>query len=110
MTTAKPTANTTRPSDGFRFPDPPEHQPDDMTSFNHLTITGSAHYLLEHFGNRETTLVAGEHYVSREPVRSPAGLHTQTCWSPLEWTRRLTTDATRTSSQSRGSRRTSYSR
>ena len=75
MTTAKPTANTTRPPDGFRFPDPPEHQPDDMTNFNHLTITGSAHYLLEHFGNRETTLVAGEHYVSREPVRSPAGLH-----------------------------------
>ena len=75
MTTAKPTATTPQSSDGFRFPDPPEHQPDDMTSFNHLTITGSAHYLLEHFGNRETTLVAGEHYVSREPVRSPAGLH-----------------------------------
>ena len=27
MTTAKPTANTTRPPDGFRFPDPPERQP-----------------------------------------------------------------------------------
>ena len=75
MTTAKPTENTTLPPDGFRFPDPPEHQPDDMTSFNHLTSTGSAHYLLEHFGNLETTLVAGEHYVSCEPVRSPAGLH-----------------------------------
>ena len=75
MTTAKPTATTPQSPDGFRFPDPPEHQPDDMTSFNHLTITGSAHYLLEHFGNRETTLVAGEHYVSREPVRSTAGLH-----------------------------------
>ena len=67
MTTAKPTAATTRPPHGFRFEDPPERQPDDMTSFNHLTITGSAHYLLEHFGNRDTTLVAGEHYVSREP-------------------------------------------
>ena len=75
MTTAKPTATTPQSPDGFRFPDPPEHQPDDMTSFNHLTITGSAHYLLEHFGNRDTTLVAGEHYVSREPVRSTAGLH-----------------------------------
>ena len=75
MTTAKPTETTTRPPDGFRFEDPPERQPDDMTSFNHLTITGSAHYLLEHFGNRDTTLVAGEHYVSREPVRSTAGLH-----------------------------------
>ena len=43
MTTAKPTATTPRPPDGFRFEDPPEHQPDDMTSFNHLTITGSAY-------------------------------------------------------------------
>ena len=75
MTTAKPTATSPQSPDEFRFPDPPERQPDDMTSFNHLTITGSAHYLLEHFGNRETTLVAGEHYVSREPVRSTAGLH-----------------------------------
>ena len=75
MTTAKPTATTPQSPDGFRFEDPPERQPDAMTSFNHLTITGSAHYLLEHFGNRETTLVAGEHYVGREPVRSTAGLH-----------------------------------
>ena len=75
MTTAKPTATSPQSPDGFRFEDPPERQPDAMTSFNHLTITGSAHYLLEHFGNRETTLVAGEHYVSREPVRSTAGLH-----------------------------------
>ena len=75
MTTAKPTATSPQSADGFRFEDPPERQPDDMTSFNHLTITGSAHYLLEHFGNRETTLVAGEHYVSGEPVRNTAGLH-----------------------------------
>ena len=75
MTTAKPTATTTRAPDGFRFPDPPEREPDDMTSFNHLTITGNAHYLLEHFGNRDTNLVAGEHYVSGGPVRSMAGLH-----------------------------------
>ena len=75
MTTAKPTATTTQAPDGFRFPDPPEREPDEMTSFNHLTITGNAHYLLEHFGNRDTTLVAGEHYVSPGPVRSTAGLH-----------------------------------
>ena len=61
MTTAKPNAATTRAPSGFRFPDPPEREPDDMTSFNHLTITGNAHYLLEHFGNRDITLVAGEH-------------------------------------------------
>ena len=60
MTTAKPTAATTRPPDGFRFEDPPERQPDDMTSFNHLTITGSAYLLAEHLGNRDTTPVAGK--------------------------------------------------
>ena len=60
MTTAKPTETTTRPPDGFRFEDPPERQPDDMTSFNHLTITGSAYLLAEHLGNRDATPVAGK--------------------------------------------------
>ena len=60
MTTAKPTAATTRPPDGFQFEDPPERQPDDMSSFNHLTITGSAYLLAEHLGNRDTTPVAGK--------------------------------------------------
>ena len=46
------------------FPDPPEDPEDKMTSFDHLTITGSAHYLAMHLGNRETTLVAGDRYLS----------------------------------------------
>ena len=57
MTTAK-TAKT------FRFPDPPEREPDDMTSFDHLAATGSVHHLMQHLGNPDTTLVAGEHYLS----------------------------------------------
>ena len=32
----------------FRFPDPPEREPDDMTSFDHLTRTGSVHHLMHH--------------------------------------------------------------
>ncbi len=46
------------------FPDPPEDPEDKMTSFDHLTITGSAHHLAMHLGNRETTLVAGDRYLS----------------------------------------------
>ena len=40
------------------FPYPPEDPDDKMTSFDHLTITGTAHYLANHLGNRETTLEA----------------------------------------------------
>ena len=68
MTTAK-TAKT------FRFPDPPEREPDDMTSFDHLAATGSVHHLMQHLGNPETTLVAGEHYLSEIPhPRSMSGV------------------------------------
>ena len=68
MTTAK-SAKT------FRFPDPPEREPDDMTSFDHLTRTGSVHHLMHHLGRPETTIVTGEHYLARiPPGRSLAGV------------------------------------
>ena len=53
-------------------PDPPEREPDDMTNFNHLTITGNAHLPAEHLGNRYTTLVTSEHWVSAALVQSAA--------------------------------------
>ena len=56
------------------FPDPPEDPDDKMTSFDHLTITGTAHSLAVHLGNRETTLVAGEHYLALTPTHSLAGV------------------------------------
>ena len=49
----------------FRFPDPPEREPDDLTSFDHLSRTGNVRYLALHLGNPDTTLVAGEHYLAR---------------------------------------------
>ena len=70
MTTAK----TTEVLGGFRFPDPPERKPDDMTSFEHLTRTGSVHHLIRHLGNPETTLVAGERYVSLRTTWNMAGV------------------------------------
>ena len=66
---------TTRHSEGtdqkrrgdFVLPDPPEGDPEDMTSFDHLALSGSAHHLAQHLGNSETTIVAGERYLTRAP-------------------------------------------
>ena len=66
MTTAK------RPLK-FRLPDPPEYPEDKMTNFDHLTATGSAHHLIQHLGNPNTTLVAGDRYMVVRPTRSLAG-------------------------------------
>ena len=58
----------------IRFPDPPERRPEDMTTFNHLAVTGSAYLLIHHLGNPETTIVAGEHYVALAPTTEMKGL------------------------------------
>ena len=74
MTTPNSGATKAQSKARIVFPDPPERPPEEMTSFDHLTMTGNAHYLALHFGNPDTTLVAGEHYMSPEPRRSIAGL------------------------------------
>ncbi len=63
MTTLKTTGSQSR----FRLPDPPPREPDEMTSVKHLTVTGSAHYLIRHFGNSDATLVTAELYISQSP-------------------------------------------
>ncbi len=50
----------------FRLPDPPEREPDDMTSAEHLSETGLHHHLKQFLGNLETTIVSGEKYVTAE--------------------------------------------
>ena len=55
----------------FILPDPPEGDPEDMTSFDHLARNGSVHHLAQHLGNPGTTVVAGERYITRAPG-SPA--------------------------------------
>ena len=64
--TVKTPASTRRP---IAFPYPPERRPEDMTSFKQLALTGSAHYLAEHLGRPETTIVTGERYIAVIPVR-----------------------------------------
>ena len=65
---------TTKPQTLPPLPDPPERTPEDMTNFNQITITGNAHHLLQHLGNPETTLVAGEHYLSRDRPETMSGV------------------------------------
>ena len=66
MTTARPqpVSSATPAGPAFvRIPDPPERYPDDMTSFIHLTETGSVAYLIDHFSNPDTTVIGGELYL-----------------------------------------------
>ena len=75
MTIAKPfVAQSGQTGEFFVFPDPPKHPEDKMTSFDHLTITGNAHYLAIRLGSPETTLVAGDRYLALAPTRSLAGV------------------------------------
>ena len=78
MTTAPTNAagrvKTPKAGGHFRFPDPPEIPEDKMTSFNQLTPNGTAHHLVQHLGNPDTTLVAGEHYLSLVPTRDMTGV------------------------------------
>ena len=73
MTTADTGSGMAKAQPHFRLPDP-ERRPEDMTSFNHLALTGSVHHLIQHLGNPDTTLVAGEHFLVPEPVNDLTGV------------------------------------
>ena len=74
MTSAKAPAAKPKPPGWLRFPDPPEIPDERMTAFDHLTINGNAYLLAQHLGNPETTLVAGDHYLSLRFTRTLAGV------------------------------------
>ena len=76
MTTADTAGHVKTPKAGdcFRFPDPPEIPEDKMTSFNQLTANGAAHHLVQHLGDPEATLVAGEHYLAVVPTTDMTGV------------------------------------
>ena len=67
MTTQHPKAADEIRKEHEALPDPPEGDPEDMTSFEHLAASGNVRYLIQHLGNPETTIVAGERYLTREP-------------------------------------------
>lgn len=72
MTTIQDIAAVSQPDALLPMPDPPERTPEELSSFNHLSITGSSHFLAMHLGKPETTLVAGEHYLAPFPTREEA--------------------------------------
>ena len=55
----------------YRLPDPPEREFDEVTSYRHVHNSGNPHFLLRHFGNSDTTLIAAEEYVSAYPGYRP---------------------------------------
>ena len=55
----------------YRLPDPPERELDEVTSYRHVHNTGNPHFLLRHFGNPDTTLIAAEEYISAYPGYRP---------------------------------------
>ena len=54
------TTKPTRRPEVKPLPDAPQREPEEMTSYKHLTKSGNAHHLLQYFGNPETTIVEAE--------------------------------------------------
>ena len=58
---------TTKPQTLLPLPDPPEREPEDMTSVQHLGENGNLYHLIQHLGYPDTTIVSGERYIVPEP-------------------------------------------
>ena len=71
MTAPSSDMTTRKHRQRYVLPDPPEREPEDMTSFKHLGENGNVHHLIQHFGNREATVFGSEKFLSSAP-RSPA--------------------------------------
>ena len=59
----------------FRLPDPPEREPDEVTSFDYVYEDGVTACLKWHFGHADSTLVKADKwiaaYVGYRPLRRP---------------------------------------
>ena len=68
MTTLPPAKS----SSFIRLPDAPPAE--DMNNYLYLNFQGNPHFLSEHFGRKESTIIVGDTYISLEPTSSMAGL------------------------------------
>ncbi len=80
MTTPHTAASKLKARGRFRLPDPPEREPDDMTSFDRLAENGNVHHLKQRLmaqrpGEGDKIIVSGEHYLVVRPTRNMAGSH-----------------------------------
>ena len=64
MTTAK----TPKAPPDFILPEPPTSQDEKMTASRHLSLTGGAHFLAQHLGNPDTTIVGADLYLIPVPT------------------------------------------
>ena len=65
--TRKPASRTYPSPSGFRLPDIPQREPDEVSQFDQLFKTGRSHALAVHLGNPETTLVEADRWIIAEP-------------------------------------------
>ena len=70
--TTRPNVPTSHSPGFLRLPDPPE--PEDMNNNIFLHLPGNSHHLAMHFGHPDTTIIAGEAYISQEPTGERLGL------------------------------------
>ena len=69
----KTTTAKTAKTQPLRLPDPPDREPDDMTSFDHLAATSIIEPLRHHLGHPETTLITGEKYLCHTITQNLTG-------------------------------------
>ena len=71
--TAKPKRPdlTTKPQLPLPLLYPPEREPDDMTSVQHLGENGNLHHLIQYLGNPDATIVSGERFIVPTPGTPP---------------------------------------
>lgn len=75
MTLLQPVVAERPPHNPLPMPDPPPREPDEaMANFTHLAGTGNAHFLIQHFGRPDTTLVIGDRYLAPFPTRDLTGI------------------------------------
>jgi len=74
MTAIQPIVAASQVHSLLPMPDPPERRPEEMSGFNHLNLTGNTYLLVKYFGQPDTTLVAGEHYIAPSPTRDMSGI------------------------------------
>jgi len=67
-TDARPTTQTLV---RFRLPEPPPRELDEVTSYRHVHNSGNPHFLIQHFGRADTTLVTAEDWIAAYPGYRP---------------------------------------
>ena len=75
-TTDTPTI-ATRPKStraAYALPDTPPREPDEMTSFDRLHALGNSHHIIQHLGNKRTTLVFTDKFIALVPYSGPSDL------------------------------------